>query len=50
MITLLCFGGAGEIPASIGQLTNLTYLGLNYNQLSGKQLTNIVHIGWTSAV
>jgi Leucine-rich repeat (LRR) protein len=27
--------GAGEIPASIGNLTNLTVLGLNQNRLTG---------------
>ena len=27
----------GEIPASLGQLTNLTHLDIGSNQLSGKQ-------------
>ena len=39
-----CFGvltwlyDAGEIPASLGQLTNLTQLSLKGNQLSGEKL------------
>ena len=32
---------AGEIPASVGQLTNLTELSLGGNQLCGKELPNL---------
>ena len=30
-----CYGYLGTIPSTIGQLTKLTYLGIEYNKLTG---------------
>ena len=42
VITFACWlNGTGEIPASFGQLTNLTWLSLSRNQLHGKTRSGI---------
>ena len=41
---LLCFEWLGSIPSSIGLLTKLTYLALDYNRINGT-LYSYVHFG-----
>jgi Leucine-rich repeat (LRR) protein len=42
-------GLTGEIPPELGNLTNLTYIGLRYNQLTGSippELGNLTNLTW----